>query len=106
MITDRIEIVCKNTATRYYVAPGNTLLSLVESLEIALPHPILGVMVNNRLRDLRIRVFMPVTVEFIDITHPAGMRMYVRSLFFLLQKAVRDGMPSCRLRVNHSVSRG
>lgn len=106
MITDRIEIVCKNTATRYYVAPGNTLLSLVESLEIALPHPILGVMVNNRLRDLRFRVFMPVTVEFIDITHPAGMRMYVRSLFFLLQKAVRDGMPSCRLRVNHSVSRG
>ena len=106
MIKDRIEIVCKNTGAKHYVEPGRNLLELAEEIQVQLPHPILAAMVNNRLRDLRFKVFIPITVEFIDITHPAGIRMYVRSLFFLLQKAVRDALPSCRLRVNHSVSRG
>ena len=106
MITDQIEIVCKNTGSRHYVEPGHDLLALANEIGVKLRYPILGAMVNNRLRDLRFKVFMPITIEFIDITHAAGMRMYVRSLFFLLQKAVRDAMPSCRLRVNHSVSRG
>lgn len=106
MVAGQIEVVCKNTSSRHYVEPGYDLLSLASAIGVQLPYPVLGAMVNNRLRDLRFKVFMPITVEFIDITHPAGMRMYVRSLFFLLQKAVRDAVPSCRLRVNHSVSRG
>ena len=106
MIRGKIEIICKNTGSRHYVEPGYDLLALANEIGIRLRYPILGAMVNNRLRDLHFKVFIPITVEFIDITHLAGMRMYVRSLFFLLQKAVRDAMPSCRLRVNHSVSRG
>lgn len=106
MITEKIEIVCKNTGQRYYVEAGKDLLWLASSIGLELRYPILGAMVNNRLRDLRFKVFIPITVEFIDITHAAGIRMYVRSLFFLLQKAVRDTLPACRLRVNHSVSRG
>lgn len=106
MSKEKIEIICQNTGDRYYVEPGMSLLELADQIGIKLGHPILGAMVNNRLRDLHFRVFMPKTVEYIDITHSAGIRMYTRSLFFLLQKAVRDEMPSCRLRVDHSVSKG
>lgn len=101
-----IEVICENTARRYSVLPGMTLLEFCKSQQIDLPYPVLGAMVNHRLRDLRLRLLIPVTVEFIDITHAAGIRMYTRSLFFLLQRAVREVMPSCRLRVSHSVSRG
>lgn len=101
-----IEVICENTVRRYSVLPGMTLLEFCKSQQIDLPYPVLGAMVNHRLRDLRLRLLIPVTVEFIDITHAAGIRMYTRSLFFLLQRAVREVMPSCRLRVSHSVSRG
>ncbi len=101
-----IEVICENTARRYSVLPGMTLLEFCKSQQIDLPYPVLGAMVNHRLRDLRLRLLIPVTVEFIDITHAAGIRMYTRSLFFLLQRTVREVMPSCRLRVSHSVSRG
>ena len=101
-----IEVICENTARRYSVLPGMTLLEFCKSQQIDLPYPVLGAMVNHRLRDLRLRLLIPVTVEFIDITHAAGIRMYTRSLFFLLQRAVREVMPCCRLRVSHSVSRG
>ena len=106
MIGSKVEVICLNTGERHYVAPGLTLGEFAKEFGITLTHPLLGAMVNNRLRDLNFRVLMPVTVEFIDITHSAGIRMYVSSLFFLIQKAVRDEMPSCRLRVSHSVSRG
>lgn len=106
MANGQIEIVCLNTEERYYVEPGQSLGEIAQRLGVKLQYPILGAMVNNRLRDLHFRVFMPITLRFIDITHSAGIRMYTRSLFFLLQKAVRDELPSCRLRVDHAVSKG
>jgi uridine kinase len=67
---------------------------------------ILGAMVNNKLKELSYEIYKPKTVSFVDVTHPDGRRMYVRSLCFLLYKAVHDLFPKSGFRVEHSISNG
>jgi len=62
--------------------------------------------VNNELKEMDYNIFKPKRVRFIDITHPDGMRMVVRSLCFVLHKAVRDLFPDAFLTIEHSVSKG
>lgn len=101
-----VEVVIENTGQKVYVSPGHSLIEIARIFDIKLPHRILGAMVNNQLKELDYEVYTPKTIRFIDISHPAGMRMYQRSLFFLLQKAVRDIIPGAKVRIEHSVSRG
>jgi uridine kinase len=101
-----VEIICENTNQRKRLKPGLNLLEVAKAFELELGHPILGAMVNNELKELEYEVYTPKSIRFIDITHPAGMRMYQRSLFFVLQKAVKDTVPGGRVRIEHSVSKG
>lgn len=63
----------------------------------------LAAMVDNRLKSLDYVLYNPHQVEFIDYLHPDGRRTYVRSLSFLLQKAVREVFPTAQLRISYSV---
>lgn len=106
MQADTIEIIVVNTGLRYEVVPGLSLAEILHEVDYTGEREVLGAMVNNRLRDLGFKVFQPKQIEFIDITHPAGMRMYVNSLFFLMQYAVRRLDVRYRLSIEHSVSKG
>lgn len=101
-----VEIICENISERKRIKPGQNLLEISEQFNITLKHQILGAMVNNELKELDYEVYSPKSIRFIDITHPDGMRMYQRSLFFVLQKAVADVIPGARVQVEHSVSKG
>lgn len=101
-----VEVICENTKERKNLKPGLNLLEIAKAFGLELEHPILGAMVNNELKELDYEVYSPKSVRFIDITHPDGMRMYQRSLFFVLQKAVSDVIPGARVQVEHSVSKG
>jgi uridine kinase len=69
-------------------------------------YPVLGALVNNVVEELTFEIFHPVSVQLIDITHPDGMRMYLRGLSYVLYKAVDELFPDSYLRVNHSISKG
>ncbi|MDG5798852.1 nucleoside kinase [Marinilabiliaceae bacterium ANBcel2] len=99
-------IKCLNNNKSISVSRGTSLKDIAEKLGVNLSNPILGAMVNNRLRELNYECFKSKTVKFIDITHPDGMRMYVRSLSFVLSAAVKSLYPSAVLRIEHSVSKG
>ncbi|MDY0348453.1 MAG: nucleoside kinase, partial [Tenuifilaceae bacterium] len=101
-----VEIICENINERKRIKPGQNLLEISKQLNITLNHQILGAMVNNELKELKYEVYSPKSIRFIDITHPDGMRMYQRSLFFILQKAIDDVMPGARVQIKHSVSKG
>jgi uridine kinase len=103
---NEVEIICENTGSRHTIKPGLSLAEISCELKITSEHPILGAMVNNSLKELDYEVYSPKTIKFIDITHPAGMRMYQRSLFFVLQKAVKETVPGGKLLIEHSVSKG
>jgi len=101
-----IEIICQNTGFKKSYPLGTTLKEIAEEQCVHLSYPILGAFVNNKLKELSYVIYKPKTVEFIDITHPDGMRMYVRSLSFVLQKAVNNIIPGKRLKIEHSISKG
>jgi len=85
-----IEIHCENIGEKKQWELGTSLSEIAEQLNIQTRYPILGAMINNELKEMDYNIFKPKRVRFIDITHPDGMRMVVRSLCFVLHKAVRD----------------
>jgi uridine kinase len=101
-----IKVKCLNNGQLIRCRRGSSLIEIAELLNIKLPYPILGALVNNRLRSCSHELFHPKTVQFIDITHVDGMRIYVRSLSFLLLAAVDEMFPDAHLRIEHSVSKG
>jgi len=101
-----IQIICENCGTKKDFQRGTTLKEISEELNVNLKYPILGAFVNNKLKELSYNIYKPKTVEFIDITHPDGMRMYIRSLMFVLQKAVNNIIPGKQLKIEHAISKG
>lgn len=101
-----VEIVIENTNQKIKVTPGLSLNEISRIFDIKLEHQILGAMVNNQLKELDYEVYTPKTIRYIDITHPAGMRVYHNSLFFILQKAAREVIPVSKVKIEHSISNG
>ncbi len=101
-----IQVKCINTNSYKNYDRGITLEEIANDQNIKLRSQILGALVNNRLECLNFELFHPKTIEFIDITHADGMRMYIRGLSFLLYVAVKKLYPKAKLRVEHSVSKG
>ena len=77
---NNIEILCENTGQRHRCPQGETLFELIDRCKVKLPHRILAVLVDHRLKALSYAVYNPHTIHFIDISHPDGMRTYQRSL--------------------------
>lgn len=85
---------------------GTSLLEVLSQLDLKVDYPILAAYVNNRIKELNCRVFKPVTVRFIDITHFEGYRVYQRTISFILQKAIWDLYCDRKFYIRHSLGRG
>ena len=101
-----VRIICENTGKSLYAERGTPLTEVLKMVSIKNPYPFLAAYVNNEIRELGYEVYVPVTVRFIDITHFEGMRVYQRTLFFILHKAVTDTFPERTLKIRNSVSKG
>lgn len=101
-----IQIICENCDEKKEYPLGTSLKQITEDLQTNLKYPVLGAFVNNKLKELTYNIYKPKTVEFIDITHPDGMRIYIRSLLFVLQKSINEVIPGKRLKVEHAISKG
>ncbi len=101
-----IEIICINCDARKQYPIGTTISDIALDMQICSKQPILGVLVNNKLKEMNYQVFKPKTIQFIDITHHIGIKMYIRSLAFVLYKAIKDIHPSAVLSIEHSISKG
>ncbi len=67
----------------------------------------LAVLVNNALKDLYYdELNNGDNIEFIDITHPDGLRIYVRTLSFIYIKACKDIYKDARITIEHSLNKG
>lgn len=68
--------------------------------------PIIGAIVNGELRELTYPIEMESKVRPVTMADEDGMRIYRRSLTFLLSAAFEELFPQARLDVEHSVSSG
>jgi uridine kinase len=105
MTEEKIQIYCKNTGTYRHFRPGVTLQEIYDGMDVRLPYLLTSARVNNKTENLHFRCYMPKDVEFLDIRHPSALRTYVRSLCFVLSKAVYD-LYKIKVYIEHPVSKG
>lgn len=67
---------------------------------------VLGALVNNDVYSLSYPLDADSKVQFLTAADEHGWRMYVRSLCFLLAKAVRDAFPQACFTIEHSLATG
>ena len=103
---ENITIYCKNNNINKEVKIGSSLLEIYKAVGSPLKHRSLCASVNNRVRSLMYRCWQPKEVEFLDFTKLSGCRVYVRSLCFILSKAVNDIFPGRQFNLEHPVSKG
>lgn len=101
-----VDIYCVNTGEKRVYPLGVSLEEIKDDFAVKLDNPILGALVNNKVKELSFVFVKNKKVEFIDYSHPDGMRLYIRSLFFILYAAVREIFPQVKLKMMHGISRG
>ena len=102
-MSDLIQVICDNVDRTVEVPAGITLLELCEQLQVKGPYRFLAAYVNNRIKELSFRIYTPSTVRFFDMTSFEGIRVYQRTISFILQKAVFDLFPNNPLHIRHSM---
>ncbi|MBF6627240.1 MAG: nucleoside kinase [Proteiniphilum sp.] len=103
---DTVKVHCLNTGEQREVPVGSTLEELIEILGVQSPYLIANAKVNNKTESLAYRVYRPKMIEYVDLSDSSAMRTYVRSLCFILAKAVDDLLPNAEMYIEHAVSKG
>lgn len=103
---NHLSVYCTNLERYIEVAGGEDLLSISDRIKDDLGFAPVAARVNNKAEGLNYCIFGPKQVEFLSLESPTAERAYIRSLCMMLYKAVTELYPGCRLRIEHSISRG
>ena len=101
-----VQVYCKNTKETKRFPEGTSLVQVLNEFEFEHPYPIVSAKVNNVSQGLKFKVYQNKDIEFIDVREASGMRVYYRSLCFLLFKAASDVFPGSKLYMEHPISNG
>lgn len=102
----QVTIYCKNTKSYHNYPLGISLIEIYQDLNIQLKYPVMAARVNYKVEDLNFLIYKPKDVEFIDMSTPSGMRVYVRTLSMVLAKAISEVFPEVVLHIEHPISKG
>ena len=102
----KVTIYCKNTGSYHQYSFGTSLIEIYNDLGIKLKYQVVAARVNYKVEDLNFLIYKPKDIEFIDVSSPSGMRVYVRSLSMVLGKAISELYPNAALRIEHPISKG
>lgn len=103
---NKVTIYCKNTKSYHVYPNGISLIEIYKDLKIVLKYPVMAARVNYKVEDLNFMIYKPKDIEFIDLSTPSGMRVYVRTLGMVLAKAISELYPQAILRIEHPISKG
>ena len=101
-----VKVYCENTGEELFCAPGTTLSELAKKNGVNLKWPLLAALVDNQLKELNFEIYVTHNVNFLDYSHPDGYRTYLRSLYFVVQKAVSDLFPTSTLILDYAIQNG
>jgi uridine kinase len=85
---------------------GITLLEVSQDMQKFYSTPIVAARVDNEIRDLQFRILTDCKVEFLDLHTDSGIKVYQRSLTFVMIAAVHELFPQGEVTVEHSLSKG
>lgn len=101
-----LQIYCKNNNKSQSFPEGSSLLEIFQGFNLDFKLPVISAKVNNCSQGLKFRVYQNRDVEFLDIMDSSAMRVYTRSLCFVLYKSASDVFPGCHLFIEHPISKG
>jgi uridine kinase len=101
------EITVKVTGMgTYQVKPGITAADFVKDIVPSTEYPVMAAIIDNTLYDLHQVLDDSCELELVYPDSEAGMRIYRRTVAFLLIKACRELYPEKTLIIKHSLSNG
>mgnify|MGYP000874497944 CR=1 FL=1 len=92
--------------TKENIPEGTSLLELSEKHKADYKSAIVAAKVDNDIKELTYVLNESCNVEFIDLTCEDGIRIYRRSLYFILVKAMHDLFPDKTVMINHTIGDG
>ena len=101
-----LRVRCRNTGKKINVPFGSNLYDVYALADFHMDYGPVAARVNNKVQGMNYRFYNNKDVEFLSLSSPSGMRVYTRSLFFILAKAVEDVFPGAQMLIGCSVSRG
>ena len=105
-MNSELTIRCKNNKRKITLPFGSTLYDAFHKAGIQMEYGPICARVNNKIQGMNYRFYNNKDVEFMDLSTPSGMRTYIRTLFFVLAKAVDDLYPHGQLLIGAPVCRG
>lgn len=88
------------------IIEGTTLEDIKKNFKPIGEIIIVAGIVNNEIRELTYPITENCNITFVDLSSADGIRIYRRSLIFLLIKAFHDIFPEDEIEICHSVSKG
>ena len=102
----QIKIRCKNNKKTLNISIGSTLSEIFSQSGLQMEFGPISARVNNKVEGMHFRVYKPKDIEFLDLHDSSALRIYTRSLFFVLNKAAHDLWPDCTVVIDIPVSNG
>lgn len=95
-----------NNGKEISVEEGKTLRDLIKENNLKEKYPIVLGILNDKIYEMNSKIDKDGKLILVDIGTNMGMRTYVRTLQFVLIKAVYDIFPEAKVSIEHSLSKG
>ena len=102
----QVKLYIRNNKTYYDFPAGISLLDIYKQINLNLGWELTCAKVNNKTKSLHYACYNNKDIEFIGVDQPSGIRTYVRSLCFVLTRAVSDLYPGKGIQIEHPQSKG
>lgn len=102
---EKVTVTFINGEKRQY-DKGVRLLEIAQEMAGLYSSPVVAAKVNHLLEDLQYRITTDSTVDLLDLTTDAGIKVYQRSLTFVMIVAAEELFPEGRVTIEHSLGKG
>lgn len=101
-----VKVRCINSGITVSIPEGTSLIELYNKIDFNTTHKPLCGSINNHVKNLNVKIYDDVDVEFFDVNTNVGNRMYKSALFFILSKALQELHPGAKVELSNSISKG
>ncbi len=105
LLNPEIEVKIEGVGS-FNVPAGVRAGDLIQTVKLPNRYPVMGVIINNSLRDLNQVLDSSCELEPVDLSSEIGVRINTRTLVFIMVKASRELFPDRKLIIKHSLSNG
>lgn len=102
---NKIAVQFVNGEKRHYIQ-GISLLEVANEMQELYASPIVAAKVDNNIKDLQATLEDDCMIEFFDLHTEDGIKVYQRSLTFIMITAIEEIFPHGNVTVEHSLSKG